>query len=194
MFREEAIMSRLVLVTLLICLLVGQAAKALVIKDFTSDGQIVTGDSFYTVSILSGADVSITGGTVSYAANVYGTGKLSVSGGSAPLFFNLYDSAVLDLSGCTFTETWVYLGSSTNDLINVFGHNLAVAPYYSDHTIVTGRWNEDASSTFSFVVGRTLPASQQIVLHEIPEPVTLMLLGLGGLGLDTRRARRLAHM
>jgi hypothetical protein len=156
----------------------GGLAKATDI-DFYDSNIIQTGDIYDTVNLYGSANVNMIGGVVTGRINAYNTSIMNISGGTMEgpdmTFINLHDFAVLNLSGGNFRTddlaTWIYPSQS---IVNIYGYGLSLSPYYSDK-VATGFW--ESGTPFKFILARTENA--QINLHEIPEPTTAFLLGLG---------------
>lgn len=128
------------------------------------DGEIVgSAGPFYErgVDTLGGSIINIFGG------DIFGAGS--------------WDSATLNVRGGTIG----FLTASTG-LINVYGVNLAISDsggQYGDGE-VSGNWWSDGSS---FAISLYGNAYDQTVLHEIPEPFSLLLFSFGGIILARRK-------
>ena len=164
-------------------LLLPICANATVVDvNFYSDATIEDGDVYGTVNIYDTppdqTTVTMTGGIVESEINLYDTSVLNISGGylsGSMTFINLNGANSLNLSGGDFSSTWIY--SENSCVISFYGQNLTLTPYYSTHTLIEGYWED--GTLFSIVLGRTDHTSDKIVLHEIPEPCTFGLIGLG---------------
>jgi hypothetical protein len=112
-------MKRLLLVTFLICLLVGQYARAAENKDFYSIGTIITGQTWYNVGIYdttpAHTTVTMTGGLV-HSLSAYDSSSLIMSGGHID-FLDASANSTLTLSATATVGTTHILGSGVFNMI-----------------------------------------------------------------------------
>ena len=74
----------------------------------------------------------------------------------------------------------------TTAWVHIFGYGFNNDPFTGSP--LTGFWADDTPFSIN-LVDSTISTYDQIIFHEIPEPATLLLLGLGGLALRKRRRR-----
>ncbi len=135
-------------------------------------GGTISSLSTYDLSVADISDGSI--GTI-VAKN---SSEVNVYGGNIYQALQSSDSAVINLFGLTGDPTLTYLGTG---VINIYGYNfdfLASGTGPKDGWL-SGNWAN--GNPFEFYL-RNLPEAfpnSQIVLHEIPEPATVLLFGLG---------------
>ena len=107
--------------------------------------------------------------------------ELTISGGEINDLFG-YDESEISLSGGQI------LGDLTiyNDTawVHIFGYGFNNDPFPGSP--LTGFWADDTPFSIN-LVDSAISTYDQIVFHIIPEPATLLLLGLGGLALRKRR-------
>jgi len=157
--------------------------------DFYTDGQIVDGNYFDNVNVWNNANVTMTGGQV-FDFNTYQTSIINFSGGKVTHFY-IYDNSqlnacggwiyhTLEVSGSSivnFTggETHGFQGIKASDfsIVNIYGYNLHI----SSNTVI-GYWADNHYFRIGLVGVET---ASHVVLHEIPEPVSIILFSLTGL-------------
>jgi hypothetical protein len=178
--------SKIVLMFLEVVLFAGGPARATTI-DFNSAnpiGTIQTGDNYNSVTLHDSAVVTMIGGTVG-GFSLYNNSVLNISGGilqNATIF--LSDSSILNVSGGQVSlNTCVY---ANQNIVNIYGHDLSITPnpHSTVDSIAAGHWAD--STPFTFQLMRTPYDAPNIVFHEIPEPNTLLLLGVGVLAVGKR--------
>jgi len=153
------------------------------------------------VAVLKNYDWSITnisGGLVAYALS-YDNSTINISGGivheatiSGTGTINMTDgtcwrlgvgNGVVNLYGGQITINGIrgHLGR-----VNIYGYGFEYDPYHAQYGgsdgMLTGFWADGTP----FAIDFWEPAYDMVVLHEVPEPATLLLLGLGAVMLRRR--------
>lgn len=145
----------------------------------------------YSTANISGGDVSAVLAHETGTVNIYdgadilglGTGDFATTNMNGGLVGNLLgrESGILNLHGGTISNLL-----SVNDLsiANVFGYNLFKTSSGGSYGYgyVSGFWEDDSA----FLINLDDPETYSRV-NLIPEPCTLLLVGLGGLVLRKRR-------
>jgi hypothetical protein len=167
----------------------GGLAQATIIKDFNDHeiGTIQTNDYYDEVYVRESAVVTMSGGTISSVIRTYDTSVLNISGGSLPLIITLQNDSMLNLSGGVFNNT--VMGSSDQSEIHLYGYDFVFTEYSPDTIRAEGCWANHTS--FEFILFRTDYPSSHVVLHVIPEPCILSLMGIGFFLM--RRAIKIPH-
>jgi len=124
--------------------------------------------------------INISGGVVHEPSIWDDDGTINITGGEC---WNVYaNRGTLNISGGQITgDDGIYAGDFTR-AVNIYGHGFEYDPYRSPN--LTGFWQDGTPFGINFQEG----SWDAVVLHETPEPATLLLLGLGCLAL--RRNRR----
>jgi hypothetical protein len=122
----------------------------------------------------------MTGGEVYSILYLHDNSITNISGGLlGRTHIELYNSSVLNLSGGTFEDdNWTASINAIDELsrIHLYGYGFTFTGCYPQ-ILVEGYWADH--TPFSFILYRTEYPSSNIVLHIIPEPCTLVLIGLG---------------
>ncbi len=134
----------------------------------------ISGGSVSAVHANQSSTVTISGGSVS-ALYTYDSSTVTISGGTIGTDLRLNDSVELLICGSDFAIDGISFGYGS--ISSMLGG------VYSDeaYRTLTGTLVDGSSIDNQFRIGNTA----QIVL--IPEPTTLLLLGLGGLMLGRKR-------
>ncbi len=193
-----------ILAVLFICTLSVNAT--VVDANIYSDTTISTGQ-YGTVNIYDSLDippiqtnVDMTGGVIEYC-NVYDTANFNLTGGDI-LLVRTYDNSIAYINSNVSSglrlhnNSKVYLnalGASSNILmyddaeLHIYGYNLEYDEEIASLNKVTGQWRN--GQDFRICLRNiTTYNPEQVFLHEIPEPATILLFTLGGFLL--RRTRK----
>ena len=82
------------------------------------------------------------------------------------------DSAVAYLYGGTISVVTAF-----NTTVHLYGQDIVIEPYYTTGLYIHGLWADN--TPFSFIAYRAIPYNSQFVIHDIPEPATIVFLMLG---------------
>jgi hypothetical protein len=142
--------------------------------DFYTDGTITDGNIFDIVNIWDIANVTMTGGWVGNLYT-YESSITNIDSGTIHFAIQTYDSSVVNLysvqsdvspPGPDFTIT-----AFDNSVINIYGYGFQQIP----SSFLKGYW----ITGDEFLIDLRVPGTEShIVLHEIPEPCTLVFLAV----------------
>jgi hypothetical protein len=158
--------------------------------DFYNNGTITDDDVFDTVNIWDSANVTMTGGDV-FWCYTHNTSTFTYYGGYGDLSVILmYDTSIVR-NYADWTPTMELYGNSQMHIYN--GHIGSSVSIYDDAQLhvygyslsftypeINGFWPD--GQHFSFYIRNTggeFNPDEQVFLHEIPEPTTLLLFGIG---------------
>jgi len=171
-------MRKMIVTILLVVLLMGTRQARAVNVDFYTDDTITEG-VYDVVRTHNDATVDMTGGLIETYLELYDTSTFNANGGA------LYDGVGIRLFDST-TINFYKIETSANRIeavgtaeINIFGYGFN---YVGD--ILNGYWEDNMS--FSLYI-RNETTQSVINLHEVPEPTTCLLLGMGGILLRKRK-------
>lgn len=168
---------RMTVIEVLVILLFGVGAAEGTIIDFYEDGSIESGDVYGVVRTHNDAVVDMTGGLIETYLHLYDTSIFNACGGalSDSADIVLFDSTTIHLHGLQTSTlgNMISVDSTESATINVYGYG-----FYYVGDMLNGYWVDGRS--FSLYV-RDEETMASLVFHEIPEPMTFLLLGMGGL-------------
>jgi len=177
------------------------------ILDIYADDTIQNGDVYDTVNIYDSLDtplvqtnVDMTGGEITYL-NVYDTASFNSYDGDLS-FLYVYENATATINNLNYiaaielhNSASLYMHGGVSSLsiqifddaeLHVYGYDFEYDPSIIGTNSVSGFWENGEA----FVVGLRQPSDYdpytQVILHEIPEPLTFMLLLSGSLWLKKK--------
>lgn len=174
---------------------------------FLEDGMIQSWDHYETVDICSSATVEMTGGTADTLYS-HDQSTVNMSGGNVGTLYAFSDSTVNISGGQVHRLTGI-----DSSHVNIYGYGFQYDPMgagpimygftfdrdvpkdWMYHGLLRG-FREDGS-LFQIVMNNSLYSRysgeltyDHVVLHTVPEPATVLLLGFGCLALRSRMSKR----
>ncbi len=129
------------------------------------------------------ADITMTGGSTGFL-EVYNDATFSISGGSIGGAIKVFDDAIVYLDGTNFKVNGVPLqyGDKVSDFATLINND-----YYGG--TITGNLANGTTlnNSFSITVFDAHAGTGNIIIGTVPEPMTICLLGLGGLVVRRRK-------
>ncbi len=180
------------ILSVLILVFVVAVSNAGIVTDIYED-EIVDHSNYETLEIHDSLDDPPEQTTVTF---VTGSEVMRIHSNDTSIV-NIYDGTVGSLVLRNSSTMNLYggeinrvLGSSAESTLNVFGTNFLILNGNSTdkpHASLSGTWEN--GSDFSFHFYRMSEIPDNVVLHEIPEPATVLLL-LSGILINRFRNRR----
>ena len=137
------------------------------------------------------SDVTIQNGDVytSSTINLHDTATINMTGGIVADIRPL-DTSILNMSGGSLGGLWLANASTANlrggtiglvealdqSIVNIYGYGFTSTPY-GTADLLSGFWENN--SPFDIQLRRTHLPDVHYVLHEVPEPATFLLVGVG---------------
>ncbi len=147
--------------------------------------------------------VAMTGGDISYG-NVYNTAILNCYGGE--LFFpRIYDNAIVTIYNIDYIasvelhgngQLHIYDGGSASSVsiqifdnaeLHVYGYGFVYNPSVTGTNAISGFWGNGERFTLGLRQPSNYDPYTQVILHEIPEPTTFLLMSVVALYLRKTR-------
>lgn len=191
----------------------GAFAQATVVDaNIYSDTTIQAGDEYGTVNIYDSLDtppiqttVTMTGGSIANC-HIYDTAILNYTDGEIVWLvahgnsianihsdydygFQLEDSSKIFLHNGASNLGASFTSGSDNAQLHIYGYNLIYTlATPSSPGLVDGYWENN--QVFHFVIRASTDVTPTVILHEIPEPLTFILLATGGILLRKTKNHR----
>jgi hypothetical protein len=178
--------------------------------DFYTDGTIQSGNSYDKVKIWNTATVDMTGGSAE-SVWTYDSSCFNIQNGNVSLVVSsqntstikIYGGSIGSLQLVDYSVVHIFGGSISGSLgvmvdtaiAHIYATNFTVAPkngYPSNGWLITGNWDDATNTPFTiWSRNNTLPmpgtAGSQVILHIVPEPITLSFLLIGLVGIKKNR-------
>jgi hypothetical protein len=169
-------------------------------------GTIQTGNNYDQVTLHDSANVTMTGGNAE-SIWTYDSSSFDIQNGSISLVISAQNTSIITISGGSVGSLQLTghsiayisggdiigsLGIMENTAItHIYATNFNVAPkngYPSNGWLITGNWDDVSNTPFTiWSRNNVLPmpgtVGSQVILHIVPEPITLSFLLLGLMGL-----------
>ena len=175
------------LIALLIVTVAVLPSKSFAVVEWTSGSYEITSSNEWSwiSELRTYNDVTVTmysGGVNQFS--MHDNSKFSMYGGSVN-YLNLYDNAAVSFFGSTYMNE-LYIDPANTGWVKLYAYDVRFEPYgsYGKGTIY-GNWSAN-KMPFQFDLTSNGAYSH---IQIVPEPATLVMLGLGGIAILKRRKR-----
>jgi hypothetical protein len=182
---------------LLAILLLPVCANATII-DFNDHetGTIQTGDYYDYVYVWDNANVFISGGEIGWFLSAHNSSYINMTGGLSTTL-DAFDNSVIEMTDGTIrganidNSSIMYLSGGhvfdaifsihDNAILHVYGKDFLYTPGGGyGFGWLSGRWADDSEFKILFrYLPEAFPPSSSVILHIVPEPCTIGLIGFG---------------
>jgi len=149
------------------------------IVDFYVDADITKGQIYDGINVHNSAVVNLVGGEIKATLGGFDYSVINLNSGFAPLYGGLYltDNSALNIFGGDIHISYPLLAN--NSVLNIYGLNFSEFPANE----LTGFLSDGTPFEFTGL----LNYASHIYLYEVPEPSTIVILGLGILFITLKR-------
>jgi hypothetical protein len=141
----------------------------------------MAGGTIVSLDEFNSSRVDIQAGTISQGTSLWNQSQMTFSGGNLNLFLETHDFAAADLKGGQLNG-WLYAADTS--IINIYGYGFNYNPLAGTKNggLLTGSWANGQAFGLNLLdnLQTNTITYQHIILHEIPEPASLLLLAMGG--------------
>lgn len=160
----------------------------------------VGGGTIYTLNSYDYSNINLFGGFV-YGLYAYGTGTVNVFDNANLDILRARGYSIADVTGGTLDLISAsqfgtvnllgglvsdYLAAGDSGIINIFGYNLSKSPTGGHYGFgfVSGEWADRTAFNINLSGADTY---SRVILYQIPEPATVLLIVIGSIVLRRRR-------
>lgn len=146
----------------------------------------MTGGTLLSLDLLNSSAAYISGGDITQGLYAWNDSTVDISGGTVGWNLNASDNSTVNLHGGTITD-WLY--ATDNSLVNIHGYGFSYDPDGGDWNggQLTGFWVDDSALTIDFLDNIDVDSTYYDHVNLVPEPTTLLVLGLGALLMRKRK-------
>ncbi len=147
----------------------------------TGDYEIGFGDTYGAIRIINDVTLTINGGSISDLTTRNNTLTTMFGGTLGALI--VYEESIVNLRGGSIES----IVSQSDQAVHIYGLEFQWTPDEGNplRGILTGSWED--GSQFSIDLRDCSPSTGEVVLHQIPEPISILLFGMGGLFLRKQK-------
>ena len=169
-------MRKTIILALLVVILLGTTRLYAVTEWTYGDHTVGSGDTYDIVKIYNDVTLSILDGGQIGGLETYDITLTEMFGGALDTLLAYEESRVHLRGGDIGTVI-----ARADEVVHIYGLEFEWTPeeFNPARGVLTGLWEDN--TPFSINLRDCPPSSGKVVLHVIPEPATLLLMGLGGL-------------
>ena len=146
----------------------------------------MTGGSLQSLDMLNSSTADISGGNITEGVYAWDNSTVDISDGFIGWNLDASDLSVVNLYGGVITD-WLYATDSS--VVNIFGYGFNYDSEAGDWNggQLTGFWLDDSPFTIDLLDNIDIDSTYNDHVNLVPEPGSLLLIGVGGLFLRRKR-------
>jgi hypothetical protein len=146
----------------------------------------MSGGTLQSLDMLNSSTALLSGGNITEGVSVWNDSTMDITGGEIGWYLDASDLSTVNLHGGEITD-WLYATDSS--MVNIYGYGFNYDGDAGDWNggLLTGFWFDDTPFSIDILDNIEVDSTYYDHVNLVPEPCTLSLLILGGLGLLRKR-------